>query len=353
MTLHIFNPEHEMAMACGGRHINLPHTIQELRMNMGWMPALWAHDGDIVLVDDKAFAIKAAGRHEHADVLFLEPADIQGQRFDRIEPWGWDMALLTLLTEARITAPTMPDEQQVTAIRRLAGREHTADALAYIRKGIEHATCGESRYVTTETERCDGSCVIKAPWSSSGRGIRYVMAGEPLSDNTRRWMTNVIRRQGGITVEPYYPKVKDFAMEFEMEGQRARYLGLSLFITTNGAYAGNLLATEEEKRRRLSAFLPSDLLQTVRQRICSYAESHYAGVYEGPFGVDMMVVATDGAQGFLLHPCVEINLRRTMGHVALALPTDDTIPERVMHLVHDVNFRLKTTTIHNDFVQTL
>jgi hypothetical protein len=53
--------------------------------------------------------------------------------------------------------------------------------------------------------------------------------------------------------------------------------------------------------------------------------------YEGPFGIDMMVVANPDATSekslaadieerqFLLHPCVEINLRRTMGHVALAL----------------------------------
>ena len=34
----------------------------------------------------------------------------------------------------------------------------------------------------------------------------------------------------------------------------------------------------------------------------------------------MMVVATDEKDGFLLHPCVEINLRRTMGHVALSIP---------------------------------
>lgn len=40
----------------------------------------------------------------------------------------------------------------------------------------------------------------------------------------------------------------------------------------------------------------------------------------GPFGVDMMVVARPEADGFLLHPCVEINLRRTMGHVALTIP---------------------------------
>ena len=38
-----------------------------------------------------------------------------------------------------------------------------------------------------------------------------------------------------------------------------------------------------------------------------------------------------------LHPCVEINLRRTMGHVALSLsPTDDDIV-RVMRIDYSEN----------------
>lgn len=38
-------------------------------------------------------------------------------------------------------------------------------------------------------------------------------------------------------------------------------------------------------------------------------------VYAGPLGIDMMVVRQDDT--LLLHPCVEMNLRATMGHVAL------------------------------------
>ena len=44
----------------------------------------------------------------------------------------------------------------------------------------------------------------------------------------------------------------------------------------------------------------------------------------------------------LLHPCVEINLRCTMGHVALAIsPTDDDIL-RVMRIAYNgTNYQLK------------
>ena len=53
------------------------------------------------------------------------------------------------------------------------------------------------------------------------------------------------------------------------------------------------------------------------------------------FGVDLMIVAKDNADGFLLHPCVEINLRRTMGHVALSLSPLDDIKEGNMAITYD------------------
>ena len=116
-------------------------------------------------------------------------------------------------------------------------------------------------------------------------------------------------------------------MEFESDGRgNVRYLGLSLFHTQNGAYTGNILATEEEKRDMIKRYLPDDLLVSVQQKICEYLVTLYQGRYAGPFGVDMMIVRDDDHLQssmfnvqYLLNPCVEINLRRTMGHVALEL----------------------------------
>jgi hypothetical protein len=51
--------------------------------------------------------------------------------------------------------------------------------------------------------------------------------------------------------------------------------------------------------------------------------------------VDMMIVVTDEGE-YLLHPCVEINLRRTMGHVALALGNRLSSPQHhVMQISYD------------------
>jgi hypothetical protein len=150
-----------------------------------------------------------------------------------------------------------------------------------------------------------------------------------------KWARNVIASQGSIMAEPYYNKVRDFGMEFEADAEgRIHYLGLSLFHTVNGAYEGNILATESVKREMISRYIPVSLLDLVKQRIIE--RLHLDG-YVGPFGIDMMIVKSIGNGNHNsqlsivncqlgLHPCVEINLRRTMGHAALALsPSDDDV----------------------------
>ena len=181
---------------------------------------------------------------------------------------------------------------------------------------------------------------MKAPWSSSGRGVRFI-DGE-INDYQLRWIQNIIDKQGSVIVEPYYHKVRDFGMEFESDGKGCvRYLGLSLFHTKNGAYTGNLIATEDEKQELLSAYISVDLLKSVREIVCDRLGRLFSGKYQGPFGLDMMIVATNDKEGFLLHPCVEINLRRTMGHVALSIPPfADGFP-RVMKIVLTDKYRIQ------------
>ena len=52
MTLHIFNPEHDIALASGLANFTAPHAGRQLRHDLGFLPALWAQDGDAVLVEN-------------------------------------------------------------------------------------------------------------------------------------------------------------------------------------------------------------------------------------------------------------------------------------------------------------
>ena len=187
--------------------------------------------------------------------------------------------------------------------------------------------------------------VLKAPWSSSGRGLRFVHETVEGNPHVQGWLRNLLDAQGSVMAEPYYNKVKDFGMEFGVLADGSvRYLGLSLFHTANGAYTGNILATETAKRDMIRRYVPGGLLEEVQTEVCCQLASVFKGLYAGPFGIDMMIVRSGDAarEDFLLHPCVEINLRRTMGHVALALtPLDDEV-KRVMRIEYaDNNYKLK------------
>ena len=57
--------------------------------------------------------------------------------------------------------------------------------------------------------------------------------------------------------------------------------------------------------------------------------------------VKVYIEKPDEKDGFLLHPCVEINLRRTMGHVALSVPLFADGYARVMQIVLADKYRIR------------
>jgi hypothetical protein len=320
-TLHIFNPEHDIALAANLSNFTAPHAGRQLRHDLGYLPAIWAKDDDYVLVDDVEVARTAFARLMHRQFdRFIDKRQLStlNSPLSTLAPWGWDLALRSFLLRHGVEA--VPTEEEIAEIRDLSHRKYAVDLL---RELAFEGTTGESWLADTIVEvqqalRNHQRIVVKAPWSSSGRGIRFV--DNELNDYQRRWIQNVTAAQGCVVIESYCHKVKDFGMEFESDGWgNVRYLGLSLFHTQNGAYTGNVLASEEEKQEMINRYISEDLLKAVREKICACLGALYKGRYAGPFGVDMMVVRGDDNGPFLLNPCVEINLRCTMGHVALEL----------------------------------
>jgi len=377
MTLHIFNPEHDIALAANLSNFTAPHAGRQLRNDLGFLPALWAQEGDQILVQHEESALKAYRRVCHRlvklGVSLITNYEFQIPKFTThsseivirnseltsIQPWGWDRAIRRELERMGMAASLLPTAEQIEQIRQLSHRRTSAQLLPLLQM---EGTVGEAFECTTveqveELYQRYGRLVLKAPWSSSGRGVRFFTMdnGQLTIDNGQlpmsNWIANVLKTQGSIMAEPYYNKVKDFGMEFEADAEgRIRYLGLSLFHTVNGAYVGNILATESVKREMISRYIPVSLLDLVKQRIIE--RLHLDG-YVGPFGIDMMIVKSIGNGNHNsqlsivncqlgLHPCVEINLRRTMGHVALSIsPTDDDI-RAVMRVIYDGNhYKLK------------
>lgn len=331
-TIHIFNPDHDLALAANIANFTAPHAGRQLRTDLGYLPALWAEDGDYVLVDDKEAAVNAYRKlklHYHPSVTFVCYNELKalcyGKSDIEIKPWGWNLSLVDKLQRAGVPQQFMPSRSQLSDIRELSNRRLAVKMLDSL--SHHNGVTGFSHVCNTYEELISfldntGDIVAKAPWSSSGRGVRYVTR-DTVDENTLLWISNTIIRQHSIIGEIRCQKVHDFAVEFMAEKNgNVRACGLSLFSTVRGAYTGNRLITEEEKLEWLFKYIDSELFYTIVSEIEAFLSEHIGGHYTGPLGVDMMIVGNGShpdCDSFLLNPCIEINLRRTMGHVALAL----------------------------------
>lgn len=364
MKLHIFNPEHDMALAMNNANFTAPHAACSLRHDIGFIPSLWADDGDIVVVDDVETAQNAL-RHvkkRAAKVEFICATELHKLHsvipyITSIEPWGWDCVVKKMFLRADSAfEPLLPTDDQLSKIRFLSSRKFSAD---YLRTPLCQANkryIGSGKAVNDIEEISsilhDGRrWVLKSPWSCSGRGVRYVE--KQLSEHEKGWCRNILSTQGYIMIEPYFEKVIDFGMEFNIktDGQ-INYEGLSVFATRNGAYTGNVLATEKAKRDIMSKYIDTSLLDDLQNSIKRIMQPHVAGIYAGVFGVDMMVVCDVANNQFLIHPCIEMNLRRTMGHVAISISGDESTPQAMMFIDFDGKHHFRIRPTNENIVNT-
>jgi hypothetical protein len=163
-----------------------------------------------------------------------------------------------------------------------------------------------------------GAYVIKTPYSSSGRGLLWPDEGT-LKDKDINWIKGALKKQGSVSIEPVLNVIRNFAMEFFINEQgKVRYEGLSVFDTSpKGAYRGNRLMRQEELENIITSSIGRTLFLQVKEAAAEAIREIYAG-YAGYIGIDMLVYKTsEGANA--LHPCIEVNMRYTMGMAAIRL----------------------------------
>ena len=347
MKLLVFNPEHDLALAANLSNFTAPHAGRQLRADLGFVPAIWAAADDFVLVENVEDAERRFLRLTRRPFgRFIAKDLLCKLQFSAVDVWGWDLAIRAYLLRWGVEAVVMPTVTQIDAIRQLSHRRHAMQLLESLQMPGTIGCASETDQMDIIADRLQRGehLVVKAPWSSSGRGVRFMEGDMNIYD--KGWVRHVIEKQGSVMVEPYYNKVKDFGMEFVSDGKGlVSYVGLSLFQTSNGAYTGNILASEDEKEHMISHYISVDLLKAIRQKICTLMGVLLKDRYAGAFGIDMMVVRRDDGDGFLLHPCVEINLRRTMGHVAISLTEHCSGLPKLMKMEYNSNiYKIRITS---------
>ena len=372
MTLHIFNPDHDLVLAAGNDHFTPPKAARDLYADLGFLPALWAKTGDLVLVADAEAACERLrhikGRTKGVQLVdrntlqrVLASGTITSNQLD-IAPWGWDKNVKELLAGIGVSEDVLPSDRWLEDVRTISSRQWMSQNILpelvsklnnlYPSKFIGTSFVVQSMAQLHTLLQENALVVVKAPWSSSGRGIRYI-ENKP-DPSTEGWCANTIEKQGRITFEPYYNKIRDFGMEFNANADGSiDYLGLSIFKTSKRTYTGSLLATEGTKLEYLSQYIDVSILKAVAETITTMLSALLLNKYVGPLGIDMMLVKQEGTNNLAIHPCVEINLRRTMGHVALSLSPSPLEPQRLMSIDHSRGaYHLRLHTLSDGLLNT-
>lgn len=347
--LYLFNPENDLALAADVDRYTAPAAARRLRADLSLLPMWIASPGDCVLADDTTvnqnFIDSLSGRLTAPDGVGI----YRGGIFQPI-PWGWsrsvrgefqrmglccdaDDALLCRLRELSSRRTT------VEMLRRLADDGVDVPAMPVVCHSLEAVRAAVSQF---------GSAVLKMPWSSSGRGVCRVESAE--FDKYENWASGIIRRQGEALCEPFLDKVQDFAMEFYATGGEVALVGYSVFFNTpQMSYDHAVVASTERLRHRLSALVGADVLLTIRQSVAKALSQLLPDGYDGYVGVDMMAYR-DRRGALRVDPCVEVNLRATMGVVSASLG------DRVLHPGCEATMRVlyhKDAAALTAFVQTL
>lgn len=268
--LLIFNPEHDLCLANGDANYVPPASALRFASQGGALMRMLYGD----------------------DCLSLD--QYQGQPVE-IVPWGWNKQLKNSLLKRGVDEQLMPSDTWLEQLRRL---QHRSTLLPLQPHAAAARTVGEVEDLVHRL----GEVVLKAPWSGSGRGIRWV-SGQ-LSQHDVAWVNKTIDNQGCVMVERRYTVCYDFALEYRVEASAVSLVGLSLFNTQSGVYRHNILLPDSEIRSLVH------LTDVEENAFSKWISITIAPHYQGPLGLDCFL--TD--EGHIV--VGELNLRHTMGLVA-------------------------------------
>lgn len=321
-TLHIFNPDTDYALAADIEHYMPPAHVINVRRENALIPANYASPGDMIILTD-SYSPQEIERLRYYNLC--QAKGLQILTFDdllqsdynletfNIEPWGWNKQIRSKIYRYITNNSSIPSIDTLEKWRVLSHRRTTIAFLNLMnlsRSEIilpqEISNVDDAMALYSENR----AIYFKAPWSSSGRGIMLCDDLEP--HHVEPWVRGIINRQRSVMAEKAYPRILDFATEWICEKGDAKYIGLSVFKTSRrGKYHANIDGTQDELYKIISEKTNQNLNEIInRQKVA--INQIISPYYNGPLGIDMLVTESG-----TIHPCVEINLRHTMGMLHL------------------------------------
>ena len=352
--IHFFNPGHETAILNASKHYHPPAHVDKLQADLAFLPAWYASDGDFVFIDT---SLPDDFIHS-CETLKLLVNPVTSGDFSRnpemfqhatIELWGispqsnhffeqlsrqWNLSLIV---------PQWKEEYRFLSSR-FASQQVFAGLLDCI-PGIDNEILPQ--FVSTiemierQTVQSHEPLLVKSPYSSSGRGLLRLSPGR-LKQSEKQILSGMLKKQEQVSIEKWLDKRLDFSMQFENTADgNTRFVGYSIFRTNaKGAYEKSQLARQEYLEKQIIQWINPDILTQTRRILTESIQDKYAPYYSGITGVDLLIYKA--GDSYRLHPCVEINMRKTMGYLAIRLTEKCLNPDSRGELFIEYNHNPQT-----------
>ena len=346
-----------MAVVNGSVNYMAPAQLRRFENELSTLPWILAHHDDIVLTDkipSQQFTdqLESAGfslpTFRTIESSISDPAFLSTE-IGFLFPWGWSPAVHKLISPLKsgcctefINSPVadwydihreLYSRKSALSILRSIVKEYKSDALLSIDDLPE--ICMTHEQIIALQQKW-GKVIVKAPWSSSGRGLQILRPNE-YNQTNKQVISGYLKQQGFVVVEPWHNKVLDLSFQFFSIGNGIiEFRGLTSFSTDHlGRYVGNFIQElPSDLSPELNEFLQENLPSVKQVLLQELTSSNYSTDYYGWLGVDALIFESfDGK--LKIHPCLEINCRFTMGAIALSLRphlSEQSIGEfRIMH----------------------
>ncbi len=336
--IYLFNPTCEYAVANGRASWQPNQLLQKMEEDLSTLPLFFARPHDVVLVKNlppeeyveglKQLGITAPRFFRIKDIA-TDDSFLNAPK-NRLLPWGWSPAAHHLLEPLKPSCSSAfkasPVSLWKTEYREIYSKKFAISILKTVLKLLPEEKVLPPRLMTevcttkNELERLInrwGKLMVKAPWSSSGRGLQPITK-TPVVPKVWEKLMGIVNDQGYAIAEPYLDKVLDMALQFRLSDGKIKFRGISRFLTDHkGQYQGNYLGGwPDAVEPRASGFAESfsDILPPAL--IHSVEKSILPSCYEGSFGVDTLIFNSEDNL-LRINPCLEINVRQNMGLLSL------------------------------------
>ncbi len=336
--IFVYNPTCEAAIANGTISYVPNKTLVHFEQDLDVLPMFFATPTDLVLVNQLPKAeftdlLQNAGVSLPTFKLFeasLNNPDFVKQPKESLEVWGWSPKIHHDLEKLKPYCSNafqnQPNAYWKDHYKELYSRKKAQEVLNLFLQNHEseaYVSAEKTARICTSIHEIEKllnvwkKVAIKAPWSSSGRGLQLLRKSH-LNSSVIQWVKSIFNTQGYVMLEALLDKKHDFSLQFKIDSKgQPIFVGIGFFSTnTNGQYDGNILGGIPNV---LKPILSEELMKELKEGIAeALIASEITKHYCGHLGIDCMVFIDDFGNP-RIQACVEINLRYNMGILALCL----------------------------------